>query len=56
MKIFDYKEKFFLFYVAKSINFEVISVLKKALMRHINNFVTIAIFNLEILNFKTKQQ
>ena len=27
-KIFDYKEIFFLFYVAKSISFEVISVLK----------------------------
>ena len=27
-KIFDYKETFFLFYVAKSIGFEVISVLK----------------------------
>ena len=28
-KIFDYKEIFFLFYVAKSISFEVISILKK---------------------------
>ena len=27
-KIFDYKELFFLFYVAKSISFEVISILK----------------------------
>ena len=27
IKIFDYKELFFLFYVAKSISFEVISVL-----------------------------
>ena len=27
-KIFDYKEIFFLFYVAKSISFEVMSVLK----------------------------
>ena len=27
-KIFDYKEIFFLFYVAKSISFEVISILK----------------------------
>ena len=32
-KIFDYKEIFFLFYVAKSIRFEVISVLKLALLR-----------------------
>ena len=32
-KIFDYKEIFFLFYVAKSISFEVISVLKIAFLR-----------------------
>ena len=41
-KIFDYKEVFFLFYVAKSISFEVISVLK------IGPFAAkLTIFNLE---------
>ena len=33
-KIFDYKEIFFLFYVSKSIRFEVISVLKLLLRPH----------------------
>ena len=40
-KIFDYKEIFFLFYVAKSISFEVISVLKiKHFCGRIDNFMT----------------
>jgi hypothetical protein len=48
-KIFDYKEIFFLFYVDKSISFEVISVLKiSTFATKIDNFmISIAIFNLE---------
>ena len=48
-KIFDYKEIFCLFYVDKSISFEVISVLKiSTFAAKIDNFmISIAIFNLE---------
>ena len=48
-KIFDYKEKFFLYYVAKSISFEVISILK------ISTFAAALIILGPLLQFLTQK-